>query len=48
MMEFVLEALHQYSLVGKETVWDDGATYSDMIGAVLSSLGEDENEGPFD
>ena len=38
MMELVLEALHQHSLLGKD-VADDGATYSDLMGSVLSGLG---------
>jgi len=43
MMEFVLEALHQNSLVGKEI--DDGEqTYNDIMGSMLSSFGD----GGFD
>jgi magnesium chelatase subunit I len=43
MMEFVLEALHQNSLVGKEL--DDGEqTYNDIMGSMLSSFGD----GGFD
>ena len=49
-MEFVLEALHQHSLVGKD-IEEDGLTYSDMMGSMLSSLGpfsdEDEEQLPF-
>jgi magnesium chelatase subunit I len=49
-MEFVLEALHQHSLIGKE-IEDDGLRYSDMMGSMLSSLGSiedaDEEELPF-
>jgi magnesium chelatase subunit I len=37
-MGFVLEALHQNSLVGKEYV-DDVLAYNDMMGSMLSSLG---------
>ena len=37
-MGFVLEALHQNSLIGKELV-DDSLTYNDMMGSMLSSLG---------
>ncbi|MEM0961567.1 MAG: sigma 54-interacting transcriptional regulator [Bacteroidota bacterium] len=44
MMELALEALHQNSLLGKE-VEDNGATYADMIGSVLSGLGSfDEDD----
>jgi magnesium chelatase subunit I len=39
MMEFVLEGLHQHSLLGKERV-DREFAYTDMVGSVLSSLGE--------
>jgi magnesium chelatase subunit I len=43
MMEFVVEALHQNSLVGKEL--DDGAqTYNDMMGSMLSSLGSFDDD----
>ena len=47
-MEFVLEALHQNSLVGKEL--SDGAqTYDDIMGSMLSSLGDGGfDEGDFD
>ena len=38
-MEFVLEGLHQHSLVGKELENNEAATYSDLMGSVLSSLG---------
>jgi magnesium chelatase subunit I len=47
MMELALEALHQHSLLGKDAL-ADGATYSDMVGSVLSGLGsfkpDDEDE----
>ncbi len=49
-MEFVLEALHQHSLVGKE-LHEDRLKYSDMMGSMLSSLrsieDSDEEELPF-
>ncbi len=38
MMELALEMLHQHSLLGKD-VADDGASYADMMGSVLSGLG---------
>lgn len=53
MMELVLEALHQNSLVGKEFA-DGKQTYDDIMGSVLSSLSEDDfdetdlDEGDFD
>ena len=45
-MEWVLEALHQNSLVGKD-VYDEQRTYSDIMGSMLSSLGalgEDDDD----
>jgi magnesium chelatase subunit I len=53
MMEFVLEGLHQNSLIGKE--FDDGAqSYNDIMGSMLSSFGPpdeddfDDEDDPFD
>ena len=53
MMEFVLEALHQNSLIGKE--FDDGAqSYNDIMGSMLSGFGPpedddfDDEDDPFD
>ena len=47
-MEFALEALHQFSLVGKD-VLEGQRRYSDMMGSVLSSLGElDDEDDPRD
>ncbi|GAB5519158.1 MAG: magnesium chelatase [Rhodothermales bacterium] len=52
MMEFVLEALHQHSLIGKDLL--HGTTsYSDMMGSMLSSLGsfdfdDDEDDDNYD
>ncbi len=50
MMELTLEMLHQHSLLGKE-VADDGASYADMMGSVLSGLGsfgpDDEDDDEF-
>jgi magnesium chelatase subunit I len=52
-MEFVVEALHQHSLVGKE-ISDGGQTYDDIMGSMLSSIGDggvpgdDFDEGDFD
>ncbi len=49
-MEFVLEALHQHSLLGKE-IERGGLRYADMMGSMLSSLGslgeEDDDEMPY-
>ncbi|MFB6098540.1 MAG: magnesium chelatase, partial [Salinibacter sp.] len=50
---FVIEALHQHSLVGKE-FGEGGQTYDDIMGSMLSSIGdggvpgEDFDEGDFD
>jgi magnesium chelatase subunit I len=48
MMGFVLEALHQNSLIGKE--FEDGEqTYNDIMGSMLSSLGNgDMDDDDFD
>ncbi|MEZ4702232.1 MAG: magnesium chelatase [Rhodothermales bacterium] len=48
-MEFVLEALHQNSLIGKDFA-DSATSYSDMMGSMLSSLGsiEDDDIDPDD
>ncbi len=42
-MEFVLEALHQHSLIGKDRL-EEQTSYTDMMGSVLSALrGSDED-----
>ncbi len=49
-MEFVLEALHQNSLVGKDSMETENV-YTDMMGSMLSSLGstgEDDDSGDDD
>jgi magnesium chelatase subunit I len=46
-MEFVVEALHQHSLVGKE-VADGGQTYDDIMGSMLSSIGDGGMPGDYD
>ncbi len=46
-MEFVLEALHQNSLIGKDFLKGGGSAYSDIMGSVLSSLGS-MDEDDFD
>lgn len=42
-MEFILEALHQHSLLGKERV-EEGARYGDILGSMLSGMGSDNPE----
>ena len=46
-MEFVLEALHQHSLIGKELM-DSDAAYSDIMGSMLSNLGSMDDDDDFD
>ncbi|RMH70259.1 MAG: magnesium chelatase [Bacteroidetes bacterium] len=49
-MEFVLEALHQHSLIGKDLA-EDGARFSDIMGSMLSALGDlddDDDDDDFD
>jgi magnesium chelatase subunit I len=43
-MDFVLEALHQNSMLSKQDL-DDQTLYSDMLGSMFSSLGEIDEEG---
>ena len=38
LMEFVVEALHQHSLLGKETDADGAACYADLVGAMFAGL----------
>ena len=48
-MEFVLEALHQNSLVGKDQLSEEGTTYNDIMGSMLSSLGSlDDDDDDLD
>jgi magnesium chelatase subunit I len=48
MMELVLEALHQNSLIGKE-LSDGEQTYNDIMGSMLSGFGDGGfDEGGFD
>jgi magnesium chelatase subunit I len=47
MMEFVLEALHQHSLLGKD-IEESAMRYSDMMGSMLSGLGDVEEEDEED
>ena len=46
-MEFILEALHQHSLIGKD-MFDNDTKYSDMMGSMLSSIGPIDNDDDFD
>ncbi len=46
MMDFVIEALHQNSMLGKDDL-DDTTTYTDLVGSMLGqlgSLGSDEGD----
>ncbi len=49
VMDLVLEALHQNSMLSKEDM-DDDTTYSDMLGSMFSSINnmEDEDYNDFD
>ena len=42
-MDFILEGLHQNSLLGKDDL-DDSRSYSDMVGSMLGSLGDLDDE----
>ena len=46
-MEFILEALHQHSLIGKDLL-DTSTKYSDMMGSMLSSIGPIDGDEDFD
>ncbi|HKJ34142.1 MAG TPA: hypothetical protein VKA34_20085, partial [Balneolales bacterium] len=39
LMDFVLEALHQNSVLGKDDL-DDQRSFTDMVGSMLSDLGD--------
>jgi len=47
LMEFVLEGLHQHSMVGKDDL-DDIRSYTDMIGSMLGSLRGLDDEDDLD
>ena len=47
-MEFVLEALYQNSLVGKDQLIEEETTYNDIMGSMLSSLGSLDDDEDFD
>src|SRR5690606_21009661 len=48
-MEFVIEALHQHSLVGKDRV-ESASKYADIMGSVLGSIGrfDDDDDDDFE
>lgn len=47
LMDFVIEALHQYSMVGKEDL-DHARSYSDMLGSMLGSIDDLDDFDDFD
>lgn len=47
MMDFVIEALHQHSMIGKEDL-DNARSYSDMLGSMLGSIDDIDNFEDFD
>jgi len=47
LMDFVIEALHQHSMVGKEEL-DDARSYSDMLGSMLGSIDDLDDFDDFD
>jgi len=47
MMDFVLEALHQHSMLGK-TDLDEVRTFNDMLGSMLTNLSFDQDDDLFD
>ncbi len=47
LMDFVLEALHQHSMVGREDL-DDRRSYNDMLGSMLGSMDDLDDFEDFD
>lgn len=47
LMDFIIEALHQHSMLGKEEL-DDRRSYSDMLGSMLGSMDNLDNYEDFD
>ncbi len=47
LMDFVIEALHQHSMVGKEEL-DDARSYSDMLGSMLGSIDDLDDFDDFE
>lgn len=46
LMDFIIESLHQYSMLGKEEI-DNGRSYSDMLGSMLGSMDDLDDLGDF-
>lgn len=46
-MDFIIEALHQHSMLGKEDL-DDRRSYSDMLGSMLGSMDDLDDFEDFD
>ncbi|SMO68840.1 sigma 54-interacting transcriptional regulator [Fodinibius sediminis] len=46
LMDFVVEALHQHSMLGKEDM-DNRRSYSDMLGSMLGSMDDLDDLGDF-
>lgn len=47
LMDFVIESLHQHSMLGKDDL-DDGRSYSDMLGSMLGSMDDFDDLEDFD
>lgn len=47
LMDLVVEALHQHSMLGKEDL-DDQRSYSDMLGSMLGNMSDFEDYDDFD
>ncbi|WP_138429560.1 sigma 54-interacting transcriptional regulator [Fodinibius saliphilus] len=47
LMDFVIEGLHQHSMLGKEEM-DNHRSYSDMLGSMLGSMDDLNNTDDFD
>ena len=43
LMDFVIDALHQYSKIGKDDL-DDTRSYTDMLGSMLGGMGDFEDD----
>lgn len=43
LMDFVIDALHQYSKLGKDDL-DDSRSYTDMLGSMLGGMGDFKDE----
>lgn len=47
VMDFIIESLHQHSMLGKEDL-DDRRSYSDMLGSMLGSMDDFEDYDDFE